>query len=106
MKDDYSDYKDPIENTDGNYVNLTIEELPYERTDSDAYLKFGRLELVPPLPLEKTKQIKKSKKTKSTKKTKTKSIKKSKKTKTKSMKKSKKSIQTNLMKKLSQPKTK
>jgi hypothetical protein len=98
MKDDYSDYKDPVDNTDGNYVNLTIEELPYERTDSDAYLKFGRLELVPPLPLEKTKQIKKSKKTKSTKKPK--------KTNTKSIKKSKKSIQTKLMKKLSQPKTK
>lgn len=85
MKDDYSDYKDPIENTDGNYVNLTIEELPYERTDSDAYLKFARLELVPPPPLEKTK---KSKKTKSTKKP----------------KKTKKFIQAKSTKKLSQPK--
>lgn len=91
MKDDYSDYKDPIENTDGNYVNLTIEELPYERTDSDAYLKFARLELVPPPPLEKTK---KSKKTKSTKKPK----------KTKSTKKTKIFIQAKSTKKLSQPK--
>lgn len=99
MKDDYSDYKDPIENTDGNYVNLTIEELPYERTDSDAYLKFARLELVPPPPLEKTK---KSKKTKSTKK----SINpKSKKTKsTKKPKKTKNFIQAKSTKKLSQPK--
>ena len=85
MKDDYSDYKDPIENTDGNYVNLTIEELPYERTDSDAYLKFARLELVPPPPLKSTK---KSKKTKSTKKP----------------KKTKKFIQAKSTKKLSQPK--
>ena len=102
MKDDYSDYKDPIENTDGNYVNLTIEELPYERTDSDAYLKFARLELVPPPHLEKTKSTKKSKKTKSTKK----SINpKSKKTKsTKKPKKTKNFIQAKSTKKLSQPK--
>jgi len=95
MRDDYSDYTDPIENTDGDYINLTIEELPYERTDSDAYLKFSRLELVPPPPLKLTKKPKK-----------TKSTKKPKKTNTKSMKKSKKGIQTKLMKKLSQPKTK
>jgi hypothetical protein len=94
MKDDYSDYKDPIENTDGNYVNLTIEELPYERTDSDAYLKFARLELVPPPPLEKTKKSKKTKSTKKPKKTKS----------TKKPKKTKNFIQAKSTKKLSQPK--
>jgi hypothetical protein len=33
-------YQDPIENTDGNYISMTIEELPYERKDEGAYLKF------------------------------------------------------------------
>ena len=33
---------DPIEYTDGNYVSLSIEELPYERADANDYhLKFS-----------------------------------------------------------------
>lgn len=33
---------DPIEYTDGNYVSLSIEELPYERADeNDYHLKFS-----------------------------------------------------------------
>lgn len=33
---------DPIEYTDGNYVSLAIEELPYERADeNDYHLKFS-----------------------------------------------------------------
>jgi hypothetical protein len=35
---------DPIEYTDGNYVSLSIEELPYERADeNDYHLKFSEL---------------------------------------------------------------
>ena len=35
---------DPIEYTDGNYVSLAIEELPYERADeNDYHLKFLEL---------------------------------------------------------------
>ena len=35
---------DPIEYTDGNYVSLAIEELPYERADeNDYHLKFSEL---------------------------------------------------------------
>jgi len=33
---------DTVEYTDGNYVNLSIEELPYERADeNDYHLKFS-----------------------------------------------------------------
>ena len=33
---------EPIEYTDGNYVSLSIEELPYERADeNDYHLKFS-----------------------------------------------------------------
>jgi hypothetical protein len=31
--------QDTLENTDGNYINMQIEELPYYRKDEDAYLK-------------------------------------------------------------------
>lgn len=31
--------QDTVENTDGNYINMQIEELPYYRKDEDAYLK-------------------------------------------------------------------
>ena len=41
--DDYSDYKDPIENTDGNYVSMTIEELPYDQKSDDVYLRTDSL---------------------------------------------------------------
>ena len=38
---DYSDYRDPIENTDGIYISIT-EELPYERKTEDSYLEFPK----------------------------------------------------------------
>ena len=32
-------FQDTVENTDGNYINMQIEEFPYYRKDEDAYLK-------------------------------------------------------------------
>jgi len=64
---------DTVEYTDGNYVSLSIEELPYERADeNDYHLKFSETnslendnDLVP-LPVPKTKRrqrvVKKQKK--------------------------------------------
>ncbi len=34
---DYTDYSDHIDYTDGNYVNITIEELPYERKTEEEF---------------------------------------------------------------------
>lgn len=36
-KDYASDYSDHIDYTDGNYVNITIEELPYERKTEEEF---------------------------------------------------------------------
>lgn len=73
---DYSDYRDPIENTDGIYISIT-EELPYERKTEDAYLELPKESVlaVPtavamPLVLPKTRT--KRKRTKRDKKKKTK----------------------------------
>jgi hypothetical protein len=71
MKNDYSDYRDPIENTDGIYISIT-EELPYERKTEDAYLEFPKESVLAaatvPLVLPKTrtrrKRTKKDKKKK------------------------------------------
>lgn len=58
---------DPIEYTDGNYVSLSIEELPYERADeNDYHLKFSETDslddnvpllVAPVLLVPKTKRI-------------------------------------------------
>ena len=65
--------QDTIENTDGNYINMQIEELPYARKDEDAYLKIPGdddnlentfLPVFIPSPKKKIKKSKKHKKSK------------------------------------------
>ena len=75
---DYSDYRDPIENTDGIYMTIT-EELPYERKTEDAYLEFPKesvLAAAAPTAMPKTRT--RRKRTKKDKKKKTKKDKKKK----------------------------
>ena len=64
--------QDTIENTDGNYINMQVEELPYYRKDEDAYLKFPGdddlentfLPVLIPSPKKKKNKTKKYKKPK------------------------------------------
>ena len=67
--------QDSIEYTDGNYINMQIEELPYDQKDEGAYLKFPGDEdndlentFLPVLISSPKKNIKQSKKNKRTKK--------------------------------------
>lgn len=61
---DYLDYKDPIENTDGNYVNTAIDELQYDEKDEDDFLKPDSVpspSLIPIFPKTKMNIYKKKK---------------------------------------------
>ena len=67
--------QDSVEYTDGNYINMQIEELPYDQKDEGAYLKFPGDEdndlentFLPVLISSPKKNIKQSKKNKRTKK--------------------------------------
>ena len=68
---DYSDYRDPIENTDGIYMTIT-EELPYERKTEDAYLELPKESVLAVAPLVLPKIRTRRKRTKRDKKKKTK----------------------------------
>ena len=60
---------DQVDYTDGNYVSLSIEELPYERIDEDDYhLKLLPLEDEVPLLVPLAASVPKSKRRKSVKK--------------------------------------
>ena len=91
--------QDSVEYTDGNYINMQIEELPYEQKDESAYLKFPGDEendlentflpvliASPKKNIKKMKQSKKTKRTKKHKKPKSRRKDESKKTKVKSRK--------------------
>jgi hypothetical protein len=69
--------QDTIEYTDGNYISMQIEELPYDQKDESAYLKFPGddedlentfLPVLIPSPKKNIKKMKQSKKNKRTKK--------------------------------------
>lgn len=70
-KDYASDYSDNIEHTDGNYVNITIEELPYERkteeefTDSESTMAESENKNINKTRKKKPKKINEIKKIKS-----------------------------------------
>ncbi len=68
--------QDTIEYTDGNYINMQIEELPYDQKDEGAYLKFPGDEdndlentFLPVLIASPKKNIKQSKQSKKNKRT-------------------------------------
>ena len=69
--------QDTVEYTDGNYITMQIEELPYYQKREDAYLKFPRdddnLENTFVTPKKKKKKTKKYKKSKNRSKTRVKS---------------------------------
>jgi hypothetical protein len=69
--------QDTVEYTDGNYITMQIEELPYYQKREDAYLKFpgddDNLENTFVTPKKKKKKTKKYKKSKNRSKTRVKS---------------------------------